>query len=105
MTQDEIIRMATEVWGYADWKGAPLERLERFAALVAEPWIETNKALAKEIIEMKKQADISALPIIIEVAVKEAVLAEREVIAEYVDRNLMSCHEYAAAIRSRSSEH
>ena len=24
---------------------------------------------------------------------------EREAIAEYVDRNLMSCHEYAAAIR------
>ena len=28
------IELATEVWGYSDWKGAPLERLERFAALV-----------------------------------------------------------------------
>lgn len=31
------------------------------AALVAEPWIETNKALAKEIIELKKQAEQSQL--------------------------------------------
>lgn len=31
------------------------KRLERFAALVAEPWIETNKALAKELIELKKE--------------------------------------------------
>ena len=29
-----IIELATKVWGYSDWKGAPLERLERFAALV-----------------------------------------------------------------------
>ena len=35
MTQDEIIRMATEVWGYSEWKGAALERLDRFAAIVA----------------------------------------------------------------------
>lgn len=29
--------------------------------------------------------------------------AEREKIAEYIDRNLMSCREYAEAIRARSN--
>ena len=61
MTQDEIIRMArkvgtpeTEIEGVFM---ANLDDLGRFAALVAEPWIETNKALAKEIIGMKKRLE------------------------------------------------
>jgi hypothetical protein len=33
--------------------------------------------------------------------IEAAVLAERERIAEYLDRNLMSCREYAEAIRAR----
>ena len=33
--------------------------------------------------------------------VQRAVLEEREACAEYVDRNLMSCREYAEAIRGR----
>lgn len=35
MTQDDIIRMAREVWGVDDWKPTQVQRLERFAALVA----------------------------------------------------------------------
>ena len=77
MTQDEIIRsplgrdqiidLAREASPDMTWYAATedptqvateeLEFLERFAALVAEPWIETNKALAKEIIELQKQAE------------------------------------------------
>ena len=34
----------------------------------------------------------------------KALETEREAIAEYVDRNLMSCRDYAAAIRSRAQE-
>lgn len=54
MTKDEIIRMAREAGfvfpetqedSFTCW----WEELERFAALVAEPWIETNKALADHI--------------------------------------------------------
>ena len=60
MTQDEIIVMALEADCYKTETGALITDnvdLERFAALVAEPWIETNKALAKEIIELKKQSE------------------------------------------------
>ena len=108
MDKDEIIRMAREAgafrnyfdYGVEGFAFVDDETLERFAALVAEPWIETNKALANEIIELKKQVDISALPIIIEAAVKEAVLAEREACAhiageEYWDDTI------AEAIRAR----
>ena len=65
MTQDEIIRMALEAGMDIDDEASgfgaiitaePID-IERFVDLVAEPWIETNKALAKEIIELKKQAD------------------------------------------------
>lgn len=34
MTQDEIIQTATEVWGYAAWKGAPLDRLKKFTEMI-----------------------------------------------------------------------
>ena len=59
MTQDEIIRMAREAGIKNDCDGiwCNADQLERFASLVAEPWIETNKALAKEIIELKKQSE------------------------------------------------
>lgn len=112
MTQDEIIRMARE----AGIETLHIKRdgekhsildlcypeLERFAALVAEPWIKTNKALANEIIELKKQVDISALPIIIEAAVKEAVLAERKACAKFVDHILKEGGgTYGDAIRAR----
>lgn len=58
--QAEIIRMAREA-GMLNINDRGLYgdfvNLERFAALVAEPLIETNKALAKEIIELKKQVE------------------------------------------------
>jgi len=37
MTQDEIIRMANQVWGRSDaWNDAQKEQLEHFAALVEQ---------------------------------------------------------------------
>jgi len=51
MTQDEIIRMATEVWGYSEWKGAPLERLQRFAALVAAHEREKHRSPSWETVD------------------------------------------------------
>lgn len=35
MTQDDIIRIAREVWGVDDWKPTQVQRLERFTSLVA----------------------------------------------------------------------
>ena len=35
MTQDEIIEMATKVWGKCDWHESALCHLEAFAKLVA----------------------------------------------------------------------
>ena len=55
--QDEIIRMALEACAPNQTFNSDEEWVKRFAALVAEPWIETSKALAKEIIELKKQAE------------------------------------------------
>ena len=93
MTQDEIIRMAREA-GFklgTSWYGG-VSMLERFAALVAAH-------------EREKQVDISALPIIIEAAVKEAVLAEREAILEIVKMiGGEFAVEFAAAIRARGEK-
>ena len=36
MTQDEIIEMATKVYGECDWHESALHHLEAFAKLVAE---------------------------------------------------------------------
>ena len=36
MTQDEIIEMATKVWGECDWHESALCHLEAFAKLVAQ---------------------------------------------------------------------
>ena len=47
-----VSKLATEVWGYSDWKGAPLERLEAFAALVRaeREWVElTDDEIGKAI--------------------------------------------------------
>ena len=67
MNREQIISMAQEAQMPFYWRTGEityLDKLERFAALVAS--------------------------------------AEREKIAEYIDRNLMSCREYAEAIRARS---
>ena len=53
----EIIAMAKTAGFFEFNVEGWVKEFERFAALVAEPWIETNKALAKEIIELKKQSE------------------------------------------------
>lgn len=71
MTQDEIIRMATEVWGYSEWKGAPLERLERFYSLAFEAGAAYEREACakvcaegwKEGIGAKHQGDVFAVAI------------------------------------------
>ena len=107
MTQDEIIRMAIDAglgeYLHLDgWRFTPdgddIKSLERFYELAYA----TGAAHERE-----KQADISALPIIIEVAVKEAVIAEREACAKLVEtthaEGLQSIREAcAAAIRARN---
>lgn len=47
MTQDDIIRMAREVWGVDDWKPTQVQRLERFAALVTKAEREECAKLAE----------------------------------------------------------
>lgn len=96
MTQDEIIRIAQkagigEFESDEDWFDVSLYDLKAFASLVAAH-------------EREKQADISALPIIIEVAVKEAVIAEREACAKVCeDINNPTFEAVAAAIRARTT--
>ena len=94
MTQDEIIRMATEVWGYSEWKGAPLERLQRFAALVAAYECEKLKNVA---IFSKWYEELD-----------KAILAEREACAKVCEQDEFQIYETAercaAAIRARGEK-
>ena len=92
MTQDEIIQMAREAGAIqVDGKIAFYEDdLERFAALVAAH-------------ERERQAEISAIPIIIETAVKESVLAEREACAKVCD-DVLGENNVSAAIRARGEK-
>ena len=55
MTPEQKVALLKEagVWDLIGFPGC----IDKLIALVAEPWIETNKALAKEIIELKKQSE------------------------------------------------
>jgi len=49
MTQDEIIAMATQVYGECDWHKSALLRLEAFANLVAAKERKTCEKLIEEL--------------------------------------------------------
>ena len=108
MDKDEIIKLAREAglgeYLYLDgWRFTPdgddMKSLERFFNLAFA---------AGEAYEREKQTDISALPIIIEVAVKEAVLAERELCAKVCDEQFKKygcvADKCATAIRARGEK-
>jgi len=119
MTQDEIIRMAREAGleqvvsidpknGGIITKSLPPELLERFAVLVQAKveaeWIETNKALAKEIIEQRNQY-LDKLAEAIDLSVK----AEREACAKVCEDDMGWLDNgggelCAAAIRARGEK-
>ena len=71
MTQDEIIRMAREIWG--ERAVLPFNELERFAALVAAHEREAFKVYVNQVVADR------------EMAVHDAVLAEREACAKVCD--------------------
>ena len=55
MTQDEIIEMATQVYGECDWHESALLHLERFAKLVAA---KEREACAKMVEDYMKETAI-----------------------------------------------
>jgi hypothetical protein len=84
MTQDEIIAMATQVYGECDWHKSALLRLEAFVKLVEDKAFQDGyeKGIA---------------------AFNEAVLIEREACAKTLESisNAPDMQSYAKAIRAR----
>ena len=94
MTQDEIIRMAREA-GFASLDYLTHNRLERFAALVAEA---TGIEQQREIMRLKAIIEEQAN------GAQNLVLAEREACAKVCEQvgQDWNYHGIAAAIRARS---
>jgi hypothetical protein len=77
MTQDEIIEMATKVYGECDWHESALHHLEAFAKLVEDKVrqeiIEKNAPVIKKVNEHIKE-------------LQDAVKTEREACAEIAEK-------------------
>jgi hypothetical protein len=56
MTQDEIIEMATQVYGECDWHKSALLRLEAFVKLVAAKATAKEREACAEIAEKQRYA-------------------------------------------------
>jgi len=92
VTQDEIIRMAREVWG--ERAILPFNELKAFAALVAAHEAEKWKSENKRDYENWKMA------------AEKAAECEREACAQTVETESQDStrYEFAAAIRARSEK-
>ena len=57
MTQDEIIEMATKVYGECDWHESALHHLEAFAKLVADKYEQKIQDLEDMITELQERQE------------------------------------------------